>query len=158
MLAAQSVLVAFQLFAANVRKIDQFLSKRAAEANKVRKLPSRRTTKSLATWRPGQAGTNGRTGVSTDPDLYRLTEPLASHHRCFGAPGVPLLGARRGKGLFDTALDGSQSAQFRVNFLALRYGNPFKPSFVDCETASFVDTPWWARGDLNPHILSDTGT
>jgi hypothetical protein len=66
--AAQSVLVAFQLFAANVRKIDQFLSKRAAEAQKVRKLPSRRRTKSLATWDPQQARADARNGVSSDPD------------------------------------------------------------------------------------------
>jgi hypothetical protein len=66
--AAQSVLVAFQLFAANVRKIDKFLSKRAAESKKVRKLPSRRRTKSLATWGPQQARRDGRNGVSNDPD------------------------------------------------------------------------------------------
>lgn len=66
--AAQSVLVAFQLFAANVRKIDKFLTKKAAEAQKVRKLPSRRRTKSLATWEPQQAGADGRNGVSSDPD------------------------------------------------------------------------------------------
>ena len=55
----RSVLVAFQLIAANVRKIDQFLSKREVEANKVRKLPSRRPTKSLTTWNPRQAGMDG---------------------------------------------------------------------------------------------------
>ena len=62
------MLVAFQLFAANVRKIDRFLSKRAANAKKVRKLPSRRPTKSLATWEPRQARGDGRNGVSSDPD------------------------------------------------------------------------------------------
>ena len=50
--AAQSVFVAFLLFAANIRKIDEFLKKQEAEANKVRKLPSRRRTKSLSTWAP----------------------------------------------------------------------------------------------------------
>jgi hypothetical protein len=50
--AHQSVFVAFLLFAANLRKIDEFLKKQEAEANKVRKLPSRRRTKSLSTWAP----------------------------------------------------------------------------------------------------------
>jgi len=62
------MLVAFQLFAANRRKIDKSLSKRAAEARKVHKLPSRRRTKSLATWEPQQARADGRNGVSSDPD------------------------------------------------------------------------------------------
>jgi hypothetical protein len=50
--APQSVFVAFLLFAANLRKIDEFLKKQEAEANMVRKLPSRRRTKSLSTWAP----------------------------------------------------------------------------------------------------------
>ncbi len=50
--AAQSVLVAFQLLAANIRKIEQFLTARAIEAKKVRRLPSRRRTKSLQQWGP----------------------------------------------------------------------------------------------------------
>jgi hypothetical protein len=50
--AAQSVPVAFQLFAANMRKIDEFLAKKETEGQKVRKLPSRRLTKSLTTWAP----------------------------------------------------------------------------------------------------------
>ena len=63
------MLVAFQLFAANVRKIDHFLSKREAEANKVRKLPSRRRTKSLATWAPETPSVVGTTkDVTDDPD------------------------------------------------------------------------------------------
>ena len=44
-----------QLFAANLRKIDEFLAQREAEGKKVRKLPSRRRTKSLATWAPQSA-------------------------------------------------------------------------------------------------------
>ena len=32
------------------------------------------------------------------------------------------------------------------------------PGFCRREPLSSVDTPQWARGDLNPHILSDTGT
>ena len=44
--------MAFLLFAANLRKIHEFLKKEEAEANKVRKLPSRRRTKSLSTWAP----------------------------------------------------------------------------------------------------------
>ena len=50
--AAQSVLVAFQLFAANMRKIDEFLTQKEVEGNKVRKLPSRRRTRALPTWAP----------------------------------------------------------------------------------------------------------
>ena len=50
--AAQSVLVAFQLLAANIRKIERFLTNRAIEAKKVRRLPSRRRTKSLQKWGP----------------------------------------------------------------------------------------------------------
>ena len=53
--AAQSLLVAFLLFAANIRKIDEFLKKQEAEAKKIHKLPSRRKTKSLATWAPAKA-------------------------------------------------------------------------------------------------------
>jgi hypothetical protein len=36
--AAQSVLVAFQLFAANMRKIEEFLAKQETEGQNVRKL------------------------------------------------------------------------------------------------------------------------
>jgi hypothetical protein len=50
--AAQSVLVAFQLFAANMRKIDEFLTMKETEGQEVRNLPSRRLTKSLTTWAP----------------------------------------------------------------------------------------------------------
>ena len=50
--AAQSVLVAFQLLAANIRKIERFLTNRATEAKKVRRLPSRRRTKSPQQWGP----------------------------------------------------------------------------------------------------------
>ena len=65
--AAQSVLVAFQLLAANLRKIDEYLTKKAADAKKVRKLPSRRRTKPLATWAP--ASPTARTCDATgDPD------------------------------------------------------------------------------------------
>ena len=52
-LAAQSVLLSFQLFAANLRKIEEFLKARAKPSKeKIRELPSRRTTKSLTTWAP----------------------------------------------------------------------------------------------------------
>jgi hypothetical protein len=44
--------VAFQLFAANMRKIEEFLIPREADGKKVRRLPSRRRTKSLSTWVP----------------------------------------------------------------------------------------------------------
>jgi hypothetical protein len=48
--APQSLFVAFLLFAANLRKIGSFLAKQEAETKKVHKLPSRRKTKSLASW------------------------------------------------------------------------------------------------------------
>jgi hypothetical protein len=64
--AAQSVLVAFQLFAANLRKIGQFLVKRANEAKKIRTLPPRRKTRSLADFAP--AGTSDAPFTSGDPD------------------------------------------------------------------------------------------
>jgi hypothetical protein len=41
-----------QLFAANLRKIDEFLTRAANEANKVRRLASSRRTKSLSEWLP----------------------------------------------------------------------------------------------------------
>jgi hypothetical protein len=67
--AAQSVLVALQLFAANMRKIDEFLTKRETEGQKVRKLPSRRMTKSLTTWAPQPApGVAASKDGSGDPD------------------------------------------------------------------------------------------
>lgn len=51
--AAQSVLVAFLLFAANLRKIDAFVREVAAvEAGTVRRLPRRRQTQALDAWRP----------------------------------------------------------------------------------------------------------
>jgi len=53
--APQSLFVAFLLFSANLRKIDSFLAGQEAEARKIRKLPSRRKTKSLDTWAPAKA-------------------------------------------------------------------------------------------------------
>ena len=53
--APQSLFVAFLLFSANLRKIDSFLAGQEAEARKIRKLPSRRTTKTLETWAPAKA-------------------------------------------------------------------------------------------------------
>jgi hypothetical protein len=66
--AAQSVLVAFQLLAANLRKITEFLSKKAAEGKKVRRLPSRRRTKSLSDWVPGVAMAAQAADATNDPD------------------------------------------------------------------------------------------
>jgi hypothetical protein len=71
--AAHSVLVAFQLFAANMRKIDEFLAKKETEGQKVRKLPSRRLTKSLTTWAPqmppGLAASADDASGDPDPPL-----------------------------------------------------------------------------------------
>ena len=71
-IAAQSVLVAFQLFAANLRKIGEFLAHLAAEGKKIRKLPSRRRIRSLPTWAP-QAPAAGVTGEATDDPEPPLT-------------------------------------------------------------------------------------
>ena len=50
--AAQSILVAFLIFAANYRKIEAFLAEQAAvESGAVRRLPRRRRTRSLESWR-----------------------------------------------------------------------------------------------------------
>jgi hypothetical protein len=65
--AAQSVLVAFQLFAANLRKIDQYLTKKAADAKKFRTRPSRRRTKSLHTWAPETASIVDPGDATSDP-------------------------------------------------------------------------------------------
>jgi len=71
--AAQSVLVALQLFAANMRKVDEFLTKKETEGQKVRKLPSRRLTKSLTTWAPqmppGVAASTDDASGDPDPPL-----------------------------------------------------------------------------------------
>jgi hypothetical protein len=66
--AAQSVLFAFQLCAANLRKIGEFLTNRAAEAQKIRKRQSRRRTRSLATWLPKVPATAGVGDATDDPD------------------------------------------------------------------------------------------
>jgi len=65
--AAQSVLVAFQIFAANLRKIEGFLAevaRAAAGVPRARRRSRRRTTAPLAAWRPqsqpGAFGTSGR--------------------------------------------------------------------------------------------------
>ena len=65
--AAQSVLVAFQLFAANLRKIDQYLTKEASDAKKFRTRPSRRRTKSLHTWAPETASIVDPGDATSDP-------------------------------------------------------------------------------------------
>ena len=67
-LAAQNVLVGFQLFAANMRKIDEFLAHREGEGKKIRKLPSRRRTRSLATWTPKAPFTDMAGDATDDPD------------------------------------------------------------------------------------------
>jgi hypothetical protein len=64
--AAQSLLVAFKLFAANVRKIRQLLMEVAATAKKIRTLPRRRTTRPLADFAP--AGTAETPSTTGDPD------------------------------------------------------------------------------------------
>jgi hypothetical protein len=68
--AAQSVLVAFQLFAANIRKISEFLTRETSSAKKFHKARSRRKTRSLSTWTPPPttAVTTTVDDASADPD------------------------------------------------------------------------------------------
>jgi hypothetical protein len=69
--AAQSVLVAFQFFAANIRKIGEFVVDREAEGTKIRKLPSRRRTRSLTTWTPQTPAAAVASEATDDPDPPR---------------------------------------------------------------------------------------
>jgi hypothetical protein len=67
--AAQSVLVSFQFFAANIRKVNEFLARNSSDEKKVRKLRTRRKTKPLTTWVPTPATVATTVDeVSTDPD------------------------------------------------------------------------------------------
>jgi hypothetical protein len=68
--AAQSVLVAYQLFAANIRKITEFLAKNAGGEKKFRKYRARLKTRSLTTWPPAPttAVTPTVDDVRADPD------------------------------------------------------------------------------------------
>ena len=68
--AAQSVLVAFQLCSANIRKISEFLAKKAAGDKRLRKLRPRRKTRSITTWVPTSttAITPTVDDASADPD------------------------------------------------------------------------------------------
>ncbi len=66
--AAQSVFVAFLLFAANLRKIESFLINAQVEADgEVRRLPRRRQTKSIGDWSPESSGAG--TGTESDTPL-----------------------------------------------------------------------------------------
>jgi len=67
--SGQSVLVAFQQFAANLRKIDEFLARREVDVKQVRRLPSRRCTQSLATWAPERPPYVGATTEGATDDL-----------------------------------------------------------------------------------------
>ncbi len=71
--AAQSVLVAFQLSSANIRKIYEFLTRKTSGEKKSRKLPARWKTRSLTTWAPESATavttTVGGTSAGPDPPL-----------------------------------------------------------------------------------------
>ena len=60
--------MAFQLFAANIRKISEFLAHRESEGKKVRKLPSRRRTRSLSHLGTQAPATVATGGAPDDPD------------------------------------------------------------------------------------------
>jgi len=64
--AAQSVLVVFQLMAANLRKINGYLTRRAKASLFQRPRPRRRRTKSIETWRP--QATNRMHGGPSPPE------------------------------------------------------------------------------------------
>jgi hypothetical protein len=65
--AAQSVLVAFQLFAANLRKIRQFLADKGANVTGIRKRAPRRTTRRLGDFLSA-VSTADIPSTSADPD------------------------------------------------------------------------------------------
>ena len=68
--AAQSFLVSFQFFAANIRKINELMARRASGKEKLRKLRARRRTRSLTTWSPAPPTVATATvdDASADPD------------------------------------------------------------------------------------------
>lgn len=68
--AAQSVLVAFQLLAANIRKINEFLASRSSGERRLRKAKARRMSRSLTTWAPESSATVTAAvdDTSADPD------------------------------------------------------------------------------------------
>jgi hypothetical protein len=67
--AAQSVFVAFLLCAANLRKIEGFLAKEEAEdSGSMRRLPARRTTKSIGEFLPESNGVTTTENSSPGPD------------------------------------------------------------------------------------------
>ena len=67
--AAQTVLVSFQ-FAANIRKVNEALTKRTSGEEKLRKHRARRRTMSLTTWAPAPPTVASATAddTSADPD------------------------------------------------------------------------------------------
>jgi len=76
--AAQSVLVAFQLCSANIRKINEFLTRKASGGKRLHRLPARRKTRSLTTWVPAPTTvvTDTLDDSSADPD-----PPLSARER-----------------------------------------------------------------------------
>jgi len=68
--AAQSVLLSFQFLAANIRKINEVMARRASVEEKLRKLRARRRTRSLTTWAPAPPTVATATvdDASADPD------------------------------------------------------------------------------------------
>jgi hypothetical protein len=75
--AAQSLLVAFLILAANLRKIRSFLEKVAVTSGTLKRLPRSRRTRPLGDSSPTVASPDP--GSSPDPRVYRLTRsPSAS--------------------------------------------------------------------------------
>ena len=68
--SAQSVLVSFQFFAANIRKVNQFLTRRVSGGEKLRKHRAQRQTRSLTTLAlaPPTVATATDDDTSADPD------------------------------------------------------------------------------------------
>ena len=80
--AAQSVFVAALLWAANLRKIDGFLTDWAAVvAGTIRRRPRRRRTRALDQWLPGQVTPASPATGGPGPDPPTAASERRSHHR-----------------------------------------------------------------------------
>ena len=134
-IAAQSILLAFQLHHANTRKITTWLDTLPGQDGAP---PRRRTTRRRRTKPPGHLDT-GRTprpdpaGRLTAPDIYSQREPAGSR------PGTEKTSPRKRN---------SAAIAFAIS----------AESFTSLGPPTSVGAPWCARGELNPHALAGTGT
>jgi hypothetical protein len=163
-LAAQCILLAFQLFGANLRKgrgVPQEEGRQGQEGPEAAVPAPHEVPRCM-----GPDHVDGRRGHSRGRhrrprpslDCLTLSRPESSHLRGFIVPGGPP-GSLAAAGIWMTTRRTRRRDPFR------RDETPFdgwwarpEPGFCRHEPRGFVESPWWARGDLNPHILSDTGT